>query len=443
MESLFNEVKTFCLTQGSHKNFWIAYSGGLDSHVLLHICARLQKECGLTFKAIHVNHHLSPYAASWVKHCDAVCQSLDIDFISQSIHITLLQGDSLEAVARELRYKVFADYVNPGDILLTAQHQDDQAETVLIQLMRGAGPKGLSAMPKIKPFGIGGTHGRPLLNVSRKAIEIYAREYELQWIEDESNKNIDFSRNFLRHDILPLLKKRWPSIADTLSRVAEHCAETQYLLDESIKQYVNAAKCGKGLSIAKLLTFSSAIQRQVLRLWFSELHFPIPSVVKMQQIQQSFLQAGQDKSPYISWGHVELRRYQNVLHVMKKIFLHDEKKEYQWDMNQPLLLPNIGVLCSESKKGQGLKKNSIKQLKVRFRRGGEFCQLPGREFHHDLKKLFQQWSVPPWERTRVPLLFLEDKLIAVVGYFINEAFAAREDEEGFMVRLLPETFVKK
>src|SRR5262249_26218683 len=153
--------------------------------------------------------------------------------------------------------------------------------------------------------------------------------------------------------------------------------------------------------ISALLTLSPVSQRHVLRRWFSHLRFPIPSAVKMQQIQQSLLLAAYDKMPHIMWGHVELRRYQDTLYAMHKLLMHDEQKSYLWDLKQELTLPNIGVLQVESKMGQGLR-SDIKQVTVRFRQGGEFCRLPGRDFHHDLKKLFQQWGVPPWERSRVP-----------------------------------------
>lgn len=434
MELLFDCVKTFCLTQGIDKTYWIAYSGGLDSHVLLHVCAELRKHYAILCKAIYINHGLSPNAMAWASHCDAVCRELNIDFISASITIHANQGDSLEAIARDTRYKAFAEYLNAGDVLLTAHHQDDQAETVLLQLMRGAGPKGLAAMPNIKSFAKG-LHGRPLLGFSRKALEAYAHHHGLQWIEDESNRNVDFSRNFLRHDILPLLKKRWPSVTDTLSRVAEHCAEAQELIDATMDQHLAWVQCGAGLSIAMLLTFPAVIQRHVLRRWFLRLRFPIPSAVKMQQIQQTLLKAAEDKLPHIYWGHVELRRYKNVLYAMKRLLVHDDTKSYVWDFSELLVLPNVGHLHAELVAGQGLRKD-IKQVTVRFRQGGEFCRLPGREFHHDLKKLFQQWGVPPWERSRVPLLFVAETLIAVVGYYLNTDYAAKEGEQGWGVALI-------
>ncbi len=427
MESVSENLKAFFLTRNVHETVWIAYSGGVDSHVLLHACATLAIPC----KVIHIHHGLSPNADVWAEHCKTICNDLHIDFITKNITISANNGESIEALARELRYQAFAECMGENDVLLTAHHQEDQAETVFLQLMRGAGPKGLSAMPAVKPFARG-FHGRPLLAVSKKAIESYAHEHKLQWIEDESNINLDFNRNFLRHHVFPLLKKRWPAIAESLSRAASHCAETQDFVDHAMDEQLVLMRGGTGLSISKLLTLSSDTQRHVLRRWFAHLRFPIPSSVKMQQIQQSILLAAEDKMPHITWGHVELRRYQDVLYAMEKLLIHDENKSYVWNMEQPLTLPNVGMLHAESSIGHGLRYD-IKEVTVRFRKGGEYCRLPGRDFHHDLKKLFQQWGVPPWERSRVPLLYVEDKLIAVVGYHLDAEYVAKEGELGKII----------
>jgi tRNA(Ile)-lysidine synthase len=432
MESLFNCVETVCLTQGMDKTYWIAYSGGLDSHVLLHVCAKLRLQYPIAFKVAYVNHGLSPNANVWAKHCEAVCSTLAMDFIVKDIKVVANSGDSLEALARELRYKAFSECFSANDVLLTAHHLDDQAETVLLQLMRGAGPKGIAAMPSIKLFDKG-FHARPFLHIPRKDFESYAQHHGLQWIEDESNQNMDFNRNYMRHVILPMIKKRWPSAADTLSRVARHCAETQGVVDVVMDDYLKSSKTGSGIAISTLLTLSPIIQRHVLRLWFSSLRFPIPSVVKMQQIQRA-LYAAEDKSPHIMWGHVELRRYQDVLYAMKRLLVHDQTKHYPWDFTQPLILPNVGVLQATLTQGQGLK-TEIEHVTVKYRQGGEFCRLPGRDFHHDLKKLFQQWNIPPWERSRIPLLFIGEKLIAVVGYYIDAEYTARQGEQGRAIAL--------
>lgn len=427
MDSVFNRVKWFFQKQGLDHIYWVAYSGGLDSHVLLHICSELRKTLPLHLRAVYVNHHLSANANAWASHCATICHDLQLDFVQKNVSVSCANDQSPEEAARLARYQAFAELMAPCDFLLTAHQQDDQAETVLLQLLRGAGPKGLAAMPAVKPFATG-FHARPLLDFARADLKHYAEQQQLKWIEDESNFNIGYTRNFLRHEILPILKMRWPSVTKTLSRVAENCAEAQELLETMAAEDLRNISLDEGIAIEKLLNLPPARQRQVLRQWFCQLGFPIPSAVKMQQIQEHFLEADQDKLPHIIWGDVELRRFQNKLYAMKCLSKHDPAKTYTWDLRAPLVLPNLGILEVSRTSGAGLRAD-ITHLDVRFRLGGERCQLPGRKGHHDLKKLFQQWQVPPWERDRIPLLYLDDKLVAVLGFFIDSRFAAKDSEE--------------
>ena len=455
MDSVFDRLKDFFQAQGFAKTYWIAYSGGLDSHVLLHLCNELRKNHPLNLRAVYVNHQLSPNAAAWGAHCAAICHDLQIELIQKNIDLSRITDQSPEEAARLARYQVFAELIASSDILITAHQQDDQAETVLLQLLRGAGPKGLSAMPQIKPFAKG-FHARPLLDLSRAELKKYAENQQLTWIEDESNGDTGYTRNFLRHDVLPILKKRWPSVTKTLARVADNCADTQALLEavaaEDLKNvtcHSHAQTChprtqprhsresgnlSSELSVKKLLQLPPARQRQVLREWFRRLQFPIPSTVKMQQIQDHFLQASADKSPHIIWGNVELRRFHDQLYAMKCLNPHDAKKTYKWNVSEPLILPNLGTLQASRTTGAGLRAD-ITHLDVCFRQGGERCRLPGRENHHDLKKLFQQWQVPPWQRDRIPLLYFEGKLVAVPGFYIDPGFAASGVEEGLSVEV--------
>lgn len=435
MEFLFDHLKAFFEKQGIDKTYWIAYSGGLDSHVLLHLCARLHPFYPIRFNAIHINHGLSPNADAWALHCATVCNDLQIHFQQKKLTIDLARGQSLEEVAREYRYAQLADLLTEGDILLTAHQQEDQAETVLLQLFRGSGPKGLAAMPMIKPFAAG-FHARPLLGVSREELQQYAKKHQLTWIEDETNADPGFTRNFLRHEIFPILKKRWPSIAKTLARTAENFAEAQHLLETVAKDDLENIKGSSAtqISIPSLLRLSKARQRQVLREWMSQLQFPLPSEAKLQQIQKNILHAAEDKLPHIVWGNVEIRRYQEQLYIMKRLPKHNIAQMYDWDMRQSLLLPGVGKLHVELTQAKGLRAD-IKNIQVRFRQGGEWCQLAGRSHRHELKKLLQQWGVPPWERSRIPLLYMDDVLIAVVGYYIDEKYMANSKEDGYLVHL--------
>jgi tRNA(Ile)-lysidine synthase len=422
MELLLNSLRSFFQTYGLAKTYWIAYSGGLDSRVLLQLCADLRAELPIQLRVVHVNHSLSPYAAEWAAHCSGVCRQLQIDYLQQTIDAKPALGESPEAAARHGRYAVFAELLADNDILLTAHQQDDQAETLLLQLLRGAGPKGLAAMPMIKRLGKG-WHARPLLEFTRGELQRYADAKQLQWIDDESNLNTDFTRNFLRHDVLPLLKTRWPTVTKTLTRVADNCAEAEEIIADVAQQDLLAALANDDrytLSVKKLAIFSPARQRQILRAWFAALKYPLPSAIKLKQIQQDCLREREDKAPHLQWGNVELRRYLDELYVMPYLQPQQRQQVFQWDLMQPLVLPGLGELQVV---GQVLQP---KPVQVRFRQGGEVCQLPGRAHHHELKKLMQAWQIPPWQRNRIPLIYFEDRLIAVVGYFVDPALILGE-----------------
>lgn len=423
MASVFNAVKAFVLSQGLDRTYWVAYSGGMDSHVLLHVMAAVRADYpDLALRAIHVNHALSPDAAAWTTHCEKVSRQLAVPFQQVTIDLQSLSGKSLEEMAREKRYAVFAEKMAEHDVLLTAHHEDDQAETVLLQLFRGAGPKGLAAMPSIKPFATGYL-ARPLLSLSRAQLIEYAVAHQLAWVEDASNHNVTLARNFLRHDIIPLLTHRWPSIANTLSRVANHCAEAQRVIDDAVSDVLCHMQGSQEntLSVKKLLSLDESKRGYVLRAWLAQQSLSVPSTVKMQQLLGPLLLARPDRFPHVMWGRCEVRRYQDNIYAMHSLADHNPNQTYTLCVNESLLLPGIGTLrvtvndlgCAE-----------VDKLTVRFRQGGEVCRLPGRKHHHALKNLFQMWGVPPWQRDRIPLIYLDDTLIAVVGYFVAEAFAA-------------------
>jgi tRNA(Ile)-lysidine synthase len=429
----FATLKDFCEAQGFDQTYWIAFSGGLDSHVLLHLLAGLRDELPLTLRAVYVNHSLSPHAESWGAHCKKVCADLQVDFIQQTVDAKSSTGESPEEIARERRYEIFTKLLNEKDLLFTAHHQDDQAETVLLQLFRGAGPKGLSAMPLMKKLG-DGFQVRPLLNLTREDLRNYAEENQLRWIEDESNTNKIFSRNFIRHEIMPILKKRWPATSATLARVAANCADAQEILDETAAlDLANTRGAALNtLSVRGMLALSEVRQRQVLRLWLNQSDYPIPSTVKIQQIQRDVLMSRTDKAPHVKWTGCEIRRYRDDIFAMSWLQEFDREKVLAWDLQNPLHVSNLGTLSTTAVKGSGLRAG-ISKLTVRFRQGGEVCRLRG--CTHTLKNLFQENDIPGWERDRIPLLYSGTQLIAAAGYFVTEEFSAGENEQGFIISL--------
>jgi tRNA(Ile)-lysidine synthase len=409
--------KLYAQLNGS-KKIWVAYSGGVDSHVLLHALA-LQKPELCQLHAIHIHHGLQQQADAWQEHCAEQARRLNVSLEIQHVDARPARGKSPEATAREARYSAFAQLINSEDVLLTAHNQNDQAETVFLQLLRGAGVKGLAAMPKSIPF-YSGTLYRPLLDVSRAAILEYATEYQLQWIEDPSNENTHFDRNFLRQKILPLLAERWPSFAQTVSRSADHCAEASALLENLAQQDFNEVRANQNeiVAIDKLLMLSRSRQCNVLRHWIAQQKLPVPSTSHLDCLLRDVVHAAKDKTPLIHWPGAEIRRYQNFLFAMEPIPDFDTTIEIDWDRSAPLQLPaDLGTLNIDDPRllmNGGTLSIFPKPLRLRFRRGGETMRLAGRPGNHELKKLFQEWAVLPWRRDRVPLIYANKELVLVL-----------------------------
>lgn len=421
--------------QESKKTYWLAYSGGLDSQVLLHLCYQLRSELSLSLQAIHVNHGLSPHANEWALHCARVCNTYDIPFHECKVKVLCETGDSLEACARHARYAAFAACMKKGDVLLSAHHQDDQAETVLLQLMRGSGLKGLAAMPLIKAFAQG-IQARPLLSFSRALLKQYAISNQLTWIEDESNQSMQLSRNFIRHQVLPLLTSRWPNATTTIARSAMHCAEADHLLADVLDEMYCAAIGSRvsTLSVSKLLAHSVSEQRWILRHWIKQQGFALPNSKKIMNILQEALTARADRLPCVAWEGGEVRRYRDDLYIMANLVKHDVRETHQWTISQPLILPGLGTLAANTVVGSGLSLE-VQQVKVAYRQGGEKV-TNSQQLRRTLKNLFYEWQVLPWERDRIPLLFYEAQLISVVGYYIDNSYAAKAQEGGWKIELV-------
>lgn len=399
-------------------SFIIAFSGGLDSHVLLHLMHSAQ----LNFKAIYIEHGLQEASKPWAKHCADVCEQLGIAFQSISVNANPDKGESLEASARAARYQALADQMQAGEILLTAQHLQDQSETLLLQMLRTAGPAGLSAMPAVKAFA-GGWHMRPLLGIDRIELEAYAALHQLEWVEDPSNTDQRYDRNFFRQSIFPLLKKRWPSINQTLANVSSLQAEAAELMNDLAQLDAEKLIDGNTLSICHLLELRPARQRNIVRYWLQQCQLDAPTAKRLKEILGSMVTAANDKMPMVNWADTEVRRFQGKLYAMKTLSAFDTEQSIDWQASQPLLLPQLHSEVSLVAAASGLSSEAISQpLTIRFRSGGERIKPIGRAHTMDLKKLMQESAVPPWQRSRIPLIYSDDKLIAVAGYWVADDF---------------------
>lgn len=390
----------------------IAFSGGLDSTVLLHLLVHLAKTESLPpLSAIHVHHGLQAVADAWPDHCQSVCDALGVPL--QVVRVQVQPGASLERAARDARYAAFIEATQANEVLMTAQHRDDQAETLLFRLLRGAGVRGLSGMPRQRPLGKGQLL-RPLLDVTRAELEAYAAEHRLSWIEDPSNQDRQFSRNYLRLQVFPVLTKRWPQAVTTMARSAAHLSEAQGLLDELAQIDLAGASTANdfdwlglpSLELRALEALSAARQRNALSHWLE----PLTRLPDSDHWSgwENLRDATGDACPIWRLAEGELHRAGGRIWWLSGSWLRTSPAVGNWlDPSRSLVLPDNGVLTLSGQIPDGL-------LHIRYREGGEVMNLPGRG-HRDLKRLLNESGVPGFVRGRLPLLYRDEQLLAVAN----------------------------
>jgi tRNA(Ile)-lysidine synthase len=411
------------------RRYCVAFSGGLDSTVLLvalhWLSDRFPKD-GL--RALHVHHGLHPEADKWAGECEARCRELGVPFEVLRVDARPAPGESPEAKAREVRYRALAGQLKPGEVLLTAHHADDQLETVLIQLLRGAGPAGLAAMPLETDFGPG-RHRRPLLAFERESLEDWARTQGLSgWLDDPANEERRLSRNHLRHEVLPALRVHWPAAAQSVARSARHCAEATALLDEL--GAIDAAACGDGesLDIEAMRALSPARHRNLVRWHARQLGLVVPDERRLATLLAQALGAADDMQPQVRWPGVVALRHGGRLWLIAAERLAPPIETIEWpDPREPLRLPGgLGTLSLEPTTAGGLAAAALESGRWRVvgRRGGEKLRLPRRGGSRSLKKLMHAAGVPPWWRARMPLLEIGGRLAAAGDLWIDESWWA-------------------
>ena len=405
---------------------YIAYSGGLDSSVLLHAKARLRPELEHEIHAIHADHGLQPDSGSWSDHCERQCAMLGIRLHKVHLNLQVAAGESLEAVAREARYLAFSKIIGAGDLLLTAHHADDQVETVLLQLLRGAGVSGLAGMPAIKSWSQGWL-ARPLLPFSRQELEQYALDNALSWMEDETNQDVRFSRNLLRQRVVPQLKSRWPGLLKTIARSAGHCASAARLVDELAETDMGTCLGANPwrLSMAGLEKLSRIRQENLLRYWIRRQGLNLPNAHKIRRILSEVLTASVASHPLVRWHGAELRRYGGELYMMPPLPTPDPGWLVPWDGSYPLQLPaGLGQLLVD-RQAMGIPENAWHEGRVRvgFRSSGLKCTPAGRSGSRSFKRLCQDMGIPAWLRPLVPLLLVDGEMASVGDYCVCKPFA--------------------
>ena len=411
-----------------------AFSGGLDSRALLQLLADARPRHGYTLEAVHVHHGLSQNADAWAAFCAAECRKLEVPFHCAHVQVDRQSGLGIEASARQARYAAL--HARKADHILLAQHQDDQAETLLLQLLRGAGVKGLSCMAAHDPMR---RLLRPLLEVSRAEVEAYARQAGLQWIEDESNLDARYDRNFCRHKILPVLEQRFPSARGTLARSAAHIAEAAQLLDELAAIDADNVIVDNMLYVGELDKLSGQRARNLLRWWLTMHGLPMPGMMRMREMLQQLQHASELACIKVQvQDSVYLRRYQGraSLSIEQPI---PAVAGLHWQNQEELQLPANGRLLFRHEPGTGLALSRLqgRPLSIRYRTGGERFKPDARRPTRTLKYLFQEAGLAPWLRERLPLLYLEDELVLVPGIGVAASWQAQPDEQGVMVEWQP------
>lgn len=430
-----------------NSKYVIAYSGGLDSHVLLYCFKQIDAEV----RAVHVHHGLQSVADDWVQHCQQICNQLSVPLDVIYVDARQKPGTSPEEAARNARYEALHDNLAEDECLVTAQHLNDQAETLLLQLFRTASTAGLSAMPANRQFG-DYVHIRPLLSFSRNEIEEYAKVNDLQWIEDPSNQDVTFDRNFLRKDILPLLENRWPEVSTQLSKVSDLQSSNLQVLEDmaaidladaitskqrSLKVFVYEVV--SMLSLARLQRLSSARLLNLLRYWIIMILGQQPTRNLLEEIERALINSQQDANPEIVFYDYAFRKFQGNIYLLKINENRDLLENINWIPSSPLTISNSNIqIKAVDSVGEGLDKNLLDEsLTVRFRQGGEKFHPAGRRHSQSLKKLLQEANIPPWERDVLPLVYLGDELIAVAGLWVCREYSVADGESGWLVEVKP------
>lgn len=417
----------------SQRQFLVAFSGGLDSTVLLHRLVQWHNEQpDIALRAIHIHHGLSPNADHWAAHCQQLCDSWQVPLTVCRVHL-VDEGNGIEAQARKARYSAFEQALLPEELLLTAQHLDDQSETFLLALKRGSGPAGLAGMPESMPFA-GTQLLRPLLNETRASLENWAQQYGLQWIEDESNNDDRYDRNFLRLRVLPQLSTRWPHFAEAVARSAALCGEQEQLLNELLADELAAAMSPDGgLAIAALVPLSPARRGAILRRWLASQHALMPSREALVRLWQEVALAREDAEPCLRLGGRDVRRYQGQLWLVKMLpVLRDNVIDWPAP-HSPLRLPEDYGVLSLMAGGELRAPTPDETVSIRFRASG-ILHIVGRNGGRKLKKIWQELGVPPWRRDTTPLLFYGETLIAAAERFVTREGAVGTGEQGVQLK---------
>lgn len=431
MQSLLDSISSLPVPDGT---IYLGYSGGIDSQVMLHSLA-MHPVLKHKLIAVHVHHGLQVIADQWAVFCQQQSANLKIPFRLIKVDARPRVGQSLEEAARIARYAVFEQLVTAQDYVLFAHHQEDQLETFLLQLVRGAGVKGLSAMPANSMLGVGRLI-RPFLDLPKAQIQDYAHLHDLTWVVDPTNLDDKFDRNWLRQQIVPLLSERWPSIAKTVARSAQHCADASCFIEEWVAlQLPTILAQDGGLLIEPWQLFNREQRIQLLRHWLMIYLARPPANALITAIINQVINARDDRQAVVVAESFRIRKFRHTLFCLDSTQLQPFASHLKWSNNQATLDLQNGYSLSLALSNQGVDRFlwETQVISVKPRAGGEKLKLAKRKGQHCLKKLYQEAGVSPWLREQIPLIYLNDKLAAVPGLWVAEWALAKPESDAYQI----------
>lgn len=408
------------------------FSGGLDSSALLHALASLPAARARGLKAIHVDHGLHPDSSRWADHCRDVCAALGVP-----LHVARVDvvggGDGPEAAARRARWAAFRDHATTDDILVLAQHRDDQAETVLLRLLRGAGPTGLAAMRPWSEREDGLRVWRPLLATPRSTLQAHADRHHMRWLDDPSNAATEFDRNHLRLEVLPLLRQRWPRVDAVLAQAAERMADARAIEQDAATRLLARAAtlCPEMIALPPLLAAPRPQRWAALRAWLARHGVVVAGAARLARIDRELIEASIDADPRLVIGNIVLRRHRQHLYALDAGT--DLPLDYRitWNGLAPLTLPDGSQLQLDPAPASPL------ALTVSSRQGGERLRTQVQGPRRELRLLFQELGVPTWQRARWPVLWLDGEVAAFADLVLAADFRKRLESLGSTLRFVP------
>jgi tRNA(Ile)-lysidine synthase len=420
-----------------HARLALALSGGLDSTVLLHVLLALREHYPFELQAVHVHHGLSPHADDWTDFCARLCASHAVELTIYRVQIARDDAAGIEAAARRERQHIFAAL--DADFLLTAHQQDDQAETLLLQLLRGAGPKGLAAMAEWQPrSGWRAAQLRPLLGMARADLHDYAQAHGLAWVDDESNRDIRYRRNALRQQVMPLLASHFPGAGATLARAAALQADAAELLDDLARLDATEAIAGDRLDCAALARLTMPRARNLLRHFIERHGQAMPSARRLNEALHQLRDAQADARVRVGLGLVELWRFRGGAYLVPAA--PAAAAPVRWQGEAAVWVPAAGIRVHlDAVTGAGLKHAVLMagEVTLGVRQGGERLRLHAGGPHRSLKNLLQEHAIPPWQRERLPLMWCDGRLVWAAGIGFDADLSTAPGERGVLPRVTP------